>query len=162
MFFSEGQDLAHGLLFAHDCPMSWYVMGNVMGHMCSIASGMVSDGSVLQLLIICEACIELQKIHVADKTNGRRIWLRNNTCQTGGRPTCPGSLYHSSSCRRSGWAFFLLISAMTSNTSESELLEQVLPSPSDSQSDSLLLSSANKECKKVFNHDNVIGLTTET
>jgi hypothetical protein len=53
--------------------------------------------------------------------------------------TCPGSLYHSSSCRRSGWAFFLLISAITSNTSESELLEQVLPPPSDSQSDSLLL-----------------------
>jgi len=57
------------------------------------------------------------------------------------KPTCPGSLYHSSSWRRSGCAFFLLISAMTSNTSESELLEQLLSPPSDSHSDSLELSS---------------------
>ena len=54
--------------------------------------------------------------------------------------TWPGSLYQSSSCSRSGWAFLRLISAMTSKTSESELLEQVLSS-SDSHSDSLELST---------------------
>lgn len=54
--------------------------------------------------------------------------------------TWPGSLYQSSSWSRSGWAFLRLISAMTSKTSESELLEQVLSS-SDSHSDSLELSN---------------------
>lgn len=51
---------------------------------------------------------------------------------------------------------------MTSNTSESELLEQVLPSASDSQSDSLLLSSETKSAKEVFNHLNLTGLKAET
>ena len=54
--------------------------------------------------------------------------------------TWPGSLYQSSSWSRSEWAFLRLISAMTSKTSESELLEQVLSS-SDSHSDSLELSA---------------------
>lgn len=74
------------------------------------------------------------------------IWRRSRSITAGMcshiRPTCPGSLYHSSSWSLSGWAFFLLISAMTSNTSESELLEQELRSPSDSHSESLLLPSA--------------------
>lgn len=67
--------------------------------------------------------------------------------------TWPGSLYQSSSCSRSGWAFLRLISAMTSKTSESELLEQVLSS-SDSHSDSLELSNRgqgkNREKMKKF------------
>lgn len=68
--------------------------------------------------------------------------------------TCPGSLYQSSSCSRSGWAFLRLISAMTSKTSESELLEQVLSS-SDSHSDSLELSNTgqgkNREDEEIHN-----------
>lgn len=60
--------------------------------------------------------------------------------------TCPGSLYHSSSWRRSGCAFLRLISAMTSKTSESELLEQLLSS-SESQSESLELSDSQRKNK---------------
>lgn len=51
---------------------------------------------------------------------------------------------------------------MTSNTSESELLEQVLPSASDSHSDSLLLSSESTKDKlrvqlrtALFSHNRV-------
>lgn len=68
--------------------------------------------------------------------------------------TWPGSLYQSSSWSRSGWAFLRLISAMTSKTSESELLEQVLSS-SDSHSDSLELSNrgegqTRREAKEIY------------
>lgn len=52
---------------------------------------------------------------------------------------------------------------MTSKTSESELLEQVLPPTSDSQSESLLLSSVKTTFKKgSLIIQNVTGMTTET